>query len=59
MERFDLKARPGWIFVDWPIRYRDIAPWYSYVEKFAAFREQVRIDTCPTVNFFLLLIYPA
>lgn len=20
--------------VDWPIRYRDIAPWYSYVEKF-------------------------
>lgn len=23
------------IAVDWPIRYRDIAPWYSYVEKFA------------------------
>jgi choline dehydrogenase-like flavoprotein len=21
--------------VDWPIRYKDIAPWYSYVEKFA------------------------
>ena len=21
--------------VDWPIRYRDIEPWYSYVEKFA------------------------
>lgn len=21
--------------VDWPIRYNDIAPWYSYVEKFA------------------------
>ena len=20
--------------IDWPIRYRDIAPWYSYVEKF-------------------------
>src|SRR5690606_7712054 len=20
--------------VDWPIRYADIAPWYSYVEKF-------------------------
>ena len=20
--------------VDWPIRYKDIAPWYSYVEKF-------------------------
>ena len=22
------------IGVDWPIRYKDIAPWYSYVEKF-------------------------
>jgi len=22
------------IAVDWPIRYKDIAPWYSYVEKF-------------------------
>lgn len=21
--------------IDWPIRYKDIAPWYSYVEKFA------------------------
>jgi choline dehydrogenase-like flavoprotein len=21
--------------VDWPIRYRDLAPWYDYVEKFA------------------------
>ncbi len=21
--------------IDWPIRYRDIAPWYSHVEKFA------------------------
>ena len=21
--------------VDWPIRYQDLAPWYSYVEKFA------------------------
>ena len=21
--------------IDWPIRYRDIAPWYSYVERFA------------------------
>ncbi|WP_207511175.1 GMC oxidoreductase [Longitalea luteola] len=23
------------IAVDWPIRYKDIAPWYDYVEKFA------------------------
>lgn len=27
-------ARDGFA-VDWPIRYRDIAPWYSYVERFA------------------------
>ncbi|WP_420148946.1 GMC oxidoreductase [Spirosoma sp.] len=27
-------ARDGFA-VDWPIRYADIAPWYSYVEKFA------------------------
>ena len=23
------------IAVDWPVRYKDIAPWYDYVEKFA------------------------
>ena len=27
-------ARDGFA-IDWPIRYADIAPWYSYVEKFA------------------------
>ncbi|MEO6328832.1 MAG: GMC family oxidoreductase [Ginsengibacter sp.] len=27
-------ARDGFA-VDWPIRYKDIEPWYSYVEKFA------------------------
>lgn len=31
---FEANAKDG-IAVDWPIRYRDIAPWYSYVEKFA------------------------
>lgn len=30
---FTANAREG-ISVDWPIRYKDIAPWYSYVEKF-------------------------
>jgi choline dehydrogenase-like flavoprotein len=30
---FEANAREG-IGVDWPIRYRDIAPWYSHVEKF-------------------------
>ena len=31
---FDANAKDG-IAVDWPIRYKDIAPWYDYVEKFA------------------------
>lgn len=31
---FEANAREG-IAVDWPIRYADLAPWYSYVEKFA------------------------
>jgi len=30
---FEANAKQG-IGVDWPIRYKDIAPWYSYVEKF-------------------------
>lgn len=30
---FEANGRQG-IGVDWPIRYADIAPWYSYVEKF-------------------------
>ncbi len=31
---FEANAKDG-IAVDWPIRYADLAPWYSYVEKFA------------------------
>ncbi len=31
---FEGPARDGFA-VDWPIRYDDLAPWYSYVEKFA------------------------
>jgi choline dehydrogenase-like flavoprotein len=30
---FEANARDG-IGTDWPIRYKDLAPWYSYVEKF-------------------------
>ncbi len=30
---FEANAKEG-IGVDWPIRYRDIAPWYDYVESF-------------------------
>src|SRR6476620_7090971 len=31
---FGANARDG-IAVDWPIRYKDVEPWYTYVEKFA------------------------
>lgn len=31
---FEANAKEG-IGVDWPIRYNEIAPWYSYAEKFA------------------------
>ena len=31
---FEANAKDG-IAVDWPIRYKDIAPWYDYVEDFA------------------------
>lgn len=31
---FEANAKDG-VGVDWPIRYKDLAPWYSYVERFA------------------------
>lgn len=31
---FEANAKDG-IATDWPIRYKDIAPWYSHAEKFA------------------------
>jgi choline dehydrogenase-like flavoprotein len=31
---FEANGKEG-IGVDWPVRYKDIAPWYDYVEKFA------------------------
>ncbi|MDN3547018.1 GMC oxidoreductase [Mucilaginibacter aquaedulcis] len=31
---FEANLKDG-IAVDWPIRYADVAPWYSYAEKFA------------------------
>jgi len=30
---FEANAKDG-IAIDWPIRYKDIAPWYDYVEQF-------------------------
>jgi choline dehydrogenase-like flavoprotein len=31
---FEANAKEG-IAVDWPVRYKEMAPWYDYVEKFA------------------------
>lgn len=31
---FEANAKDG-IAVDWPVRYKDLAPWYSHVEKFS------------------------
>jgi len=31
---FEANAKEG-VGIDWPIRYQELAPWYSYVEKFA------------------------
>ncbi len=36
---FDSNAKEG-IAVDWPIRYKDIKPWYDYVERFAGISGQ-------------------
>ena len=36
---YEANLRQG-IAVDWPIRYKDIAPWYSYVEKFVGVQGQ-------------------
>jgi choline dehydrogenase-like flavoprotein len=36
---FEANLREG-IAVDWPIRYKDIAPWYDYVEDFAGISGQ-------------------
>lgn len=36
---FEANARDGY-GVDWPIRYKDIAPWYTYVEKFVGISGQ-------------------
>jgi choline dehydrogenase-like flavoprotein len=31
---YEANAKEG-IAIDWPIRYKDLAPWYDYVERFA------------------------
>jgi choline dehydrogenase-like flavoprotein len=31
---FEANAKDGWA-IDWPVRYKEIAPWYDHAEKFA------------------------
>ena len=48
---FEGPARDGFA-VDWPIRYRDIARWYTYVEKFIGVSgNQDGVDTLPDGEF--------
>lgn len=38
--------------VDWPIRYKDLVPWYNYVEKFAGVSGEKRnLDVLPDSDF--------
>lgn len=48
---FEANAREG-IAVDWPIRYQDIEPWYTYVEKFAGISgEKLGLPQLPDSEF--------
>jgi choline dehydrogenase-like flavoprotein len=48
---FEGPARDGFA-VDWPIRYKDLSPWYSYVEKFAGISgNRDGLDTLPDGEF--------
>jgi choline dehydrogenase-like flavoprotein len=48
---FEANAKDG-IAVDWPIRYKDIAPWYSYVEKHIGISgEKLELPQLPDSEF--------
>ncbi len=48
---FEAPARDGFA-VDWPIRYEDMAPWYSHVEKFAGISgNKDGLETLPDGEF--------
>jgi choline dehydrogenase-like flavoprotein len=50
-EDFLANAKEG-VGVDWPIRYADVAPWYSYVEKFAGISGQAEgLSVLPDSQF--------
>ncbi|MBC3784021.1 GMC oxidoreductase [Spirosoma utsteinense] len=48
---FEANARDG-AAVDWPIRYEDVAPWYSHVEKFVGISgNKDGLETLPDGEF--------
>ncbi len=48
---FEANGKEG-IGVDWPIRYEDLAPWYSYVERFAGIQGSKQgLDVLPDGDF--------
>jgi choline dehydrogenase-like flavoprotein len=48
---FEANGKEG-IGTDWPIRYEDLAPWYSYVEKFAGIQgTKEGLDVLPDGEF--------
>lgn len=48
---FEANAKEG-VAIDWPIRYRDIEPWYSYVEKFVGISgEALGLPQLPDSDF--------
>ena len=48
---FEANLRDG-ISIDWPVRYKDIAPWYSYVEKFIGVSgEKLNLPQLPDSEF--------
>lgn len=50
-EDFEANAKEG-IGIDWPIRYDDLAPWYTYVEKFVGVSGQKEgLDVLPDGHF--------
>ncbi|MFD1819862.1 Choline dehydrogenase [Pseudarcicella hirudinis] len=50
-EDFEANLKEG-VGTDWPIRYEDLAPWYSYVEKFAGISGQREgLDVLPDSTF--------
>lgn len=48
---FEANAKEG-IAIDWPIRYDELAPWYSYAEKFAGIQgSKEGLDVLPDGDF--------